>query len=172
MQRALHEEGSPNEAVRGADEAHDRDLLATCQDGEPDGVVDEHHCDEDQQGDERDADVADVVRKIEQTLHALLTVFQRIGRIARVVADLGKRSVRLDLPGDRFDHLRIGQLHFDGSRKRILAVKLVDDLGVRGHRIAEVLERLLFGGEAHALNPLETLNVALERRDIAVARIV
>ena len=63
MHHAFHKEGPANEAVRSADEAHDGNLLAAGKDGEANGVVDEDQRDEDQQGDQRYADVADVARQ-------------------------------------------------------------------------------------------------------------
>lgn len=84
--------------------------LRRAQNGQADGVVDEHHGDEDEQSHQRDADVAHVVRQLEQAFHRALAVQQRIGWIVGIVADGAERLVRLDLAGDLFDELRIGKL--------------------------------------------------------------
>ena len=84
MQRALHEEGPTDEAVRRTHQAHDGDFLATRHDGEANRVVDEHERDEHEQDDQRNADVTNIVRHREQALDRTLTVFQRIGRVVFV----------------------------------------------------------------------------------------
>ena len=113
MHHAFHKEGPANEAVRSADETHDGNLLAAGKDGEADGVVDEDQRDEDQQGDQRYADVADVARQAEETVYAVFAVFDAIRRIFRVVADSDEILIRRQIGGDGLNLLRIRKLDFD-----------------------------------------------------------
>ena len=106
MQRTFHEEGPADEAVRRADEAHDGDFLAACEDSQANRVVDEHKRDEDEQHDERDTDIADVGRQLEELCDRLLTIFKRLGRRI-VAADGSKRGVLLDLARHILDELRV-----------------------------------------------------------------
>ena len=70
MHRAFHKERPANEAVARSTRRMMAISIAASQNGQANGVDDEHQRNEDEQGNERDADVANVIRELEQAFHA------------------------------------------------------------------------------------------------------
>ena len=166
MKGTFHEEGSTDEAVRGAHQAHDGDLLPASQDSQADGVVDEDQRDEDQEDDQRDADIADVIGQLEEALHRALTVLDGITRVRRILGDGHVFRIGLDGLSNGLNGLRICQLNINGGRKRIGAVELLYDLRVGGHGVGEVLQSLLLGGEGNSVDILHVRDGGHDRLDV------
>ena len=74
--------------------------------------------------------------------------------------------------GDLVDLLRVGEAHVDGGGQRVRSVQLLDDLGVGGHGVAEVLQGFVFRGEADALHAVHLLDGLHDRIDVGLFGIV
>ena len=169
MQRTFHEKRPADEAVRRANEAHDGDFLAAREDSQANRVVDEHKRDEDEQHDERDADIADVGRQLEELCDRLLTIFKRLGRRI-VAADGSKRGVLLNLARHVLDELRVRKLDLDGGRQRVLPVERIDDVGIR--RGLEILERLVLRGEVNRCDAVDAADEILDLVDVRLRGVI
>src|SRR5919199_2768630 len=134
LHQPLKEKWRPDEAIRCADELHNLYLLAPGEDREPYGVEDEQDARRKEQDRRRPKPPDHVAHDLIQAVYGLL-------RITEIPL---RKTLGLELVGDRSRVARVVKLYLEGGRKSVAGDTLVD-VGLIGQHLLEAVERFLLG---------------------------
>jgi len=150
---AFDDEGSPDEAVLGADVAHDRNLIRAGHDGQLDGVLDQEDGQQAQGRDQDAAAVADGVQGADQ-----------LGGALAAEVDLVDAGHLLDLVGDVLQLRTVADLDVEGVMHRVVVLEGLKHrlLLLVAEAVDVILELLVLGGIGDRLHARDVLDVQAE----------